>query len=180
MRIIILITVIFIVNKYSFAKDLSGNAIDCQVIHIGSFHTHATILFETNNNAKFAVSGFKKVGEEIEFFDILIPGETVNYKVLDKKIILKVDGIKNVYDPIGSWRRLLKLGFGLKEENNKGEIWIWRETLELTNLPFFDGIKCELVDEDDTQLFDKYNNFQTILNKLLQKQKNESESKNIL
>ena len=167
-------------------KDLSGNAIDCNVIQDATngdintkFHTQASILFKPKNKAKFAISGFKKVSGKIELFDILIPGEIVNYKVLDKKIVLKVDGIKKVHDPLGSWRRLLELGFGNKKET-KGEIWIMRETLELTNLIFFDGIKCKLVNANDIQLFDKYYKFQSINNKLLQKQKEESESKNIL
>ena len=99
--------------------------------------------------------------------------------MLDKKIVLKVDGIKNVYDPLGTWGRLLELGFANRKET-KGEIWILRETLELTNLMFFDGIKCKLVDANDIQLFDKYYKFQSINNKLLQKQKKDSEGKNIL
>ena len=45
---------------------------------------------------------------------------------------------------------------------------------------FFDVIKCKLVDENDIQLFDKYYKFQSINNKLLQKQKKDSESKNVL
>lgn len=168
------------------AKDLSGNAIDCNVIQDSikgdpntKFHTQASILFKTKNKAKFAISGFKKVSGKIELFDILIPGEIVNYKVLDKKIVLKVDGIKKVHDPLGSWRRLLEYGFANKKET-KGEIWIMRETLKLTNLMFFDGIKCKLVNANDIQLFDKYYKFQSINSKLLQKQKEESESKNIL
>ena len=80
---------------------------------------------------------------------------------------------------MGSWRRLLELGFANKKET-KGEIWIWRETLELTNLMFFDGIKCQLVDANDPQLFDKYDKHQIMLDKMQQKQKEESESKNIL
>ena len=168
------------------AKDLSGNAIDCNVIQDSingdtntKFHTQASILFKTKNKAKFAISGFKKVSGKIELFDILIPGEIVNYKVLDKKIVLKVDGIKKVHDPLGSWRRLLELGFGNKKET-KGEIWIMRETLKLTNLIFFDGIKCKLVNANEIRLFDKYYKFQSINNKLLQRQKEESENKNIL
>lgn len=168
------------------SKDLSGNAIDCNVIQDAingdintKFHTQASILFKTNNKAKFAISGFKKVSGKIELFDILIPGEIVNYKVLDKKIVLKVDGIKKVHDPLGFWERLLELGFANNKET-KGEIWIMRETLELTNLTFFDGIKCKLVNANDIQLFDKYYHFQSINNKLLNKQKEESESKNIL
>ena len=163
-------------------KDLSGNAIDCNKIQDyfksepnTKFHTQATILFKTNNKAKFAISKFKKVSGKIELFDILIPGEIVNYKVLDKKIVLKIDGIKNVYDPLGNWRK-----FANRKES-KGEIWILRETLELTNLKgWFYDIKCKLVDANDIQLFDKYYEFQKTLNKKLQKQKKDSESRNIL
>ena len=103
---------------------------------------------------------------EIDEFDILKTGEIVNYKVHDWKIVLKVKGIKSFY-----WDR----------KEVEGEIWIKRENLELMNLMFFyDFIKCKLVDANDTQLFDKYNEFQSINNELLQKQKKESESKNIL
>ena len=45
---------------------------------------------------------------------------------------------------------------------------------------FFDGIKCQLVDANDPQLFDKYDKHQIMLDKMQQKQKEESESKNIL
>ena len=165
-------------KKNENSKDLSGNAIDCNVIQDSingdkntKFHTQASILFKTKNKAKFAISGFKKVSGKIELFDILIPGEIVNYKVLDKKIVLKVDGIKDVHDPLGDWRHM---------KETKGEIWIMRETLELTNLIFFDGIKCKLVNANEIRLFDKYYNFQETNNKLLQRQKEESESKNVL
>ena len=185
-KILVLIIIFISLSNYSNAKDLSGNTIDCNVIQDSingdkntKFHTQASILNKKKNKAKFAISGFKKVSGKIELFDILIPGEIVNYKVLDKKIVLKVDGIKNVYDPLGTWGRLLELGFANRKET-KGEIWILRETLELTNLMFFDGIKCKLVDANDIQLFDKYHKFQSINNKLLQKQKKDSESKNVL
>lgn len=163
------------------SKDLSGNAIECSdtVIHDENtlFHSQATIFFKTKNKAKFAISGFKTVSGEIELFEILIPGEVVNYKVLENKIVLNVDKIKNVYDPYGRWGRLLKPQ--LKKET-KGQIWIWRKTLKMTNLAYFNEIKCRLVDTNDTQLFDKYYEFQKTLNKKLQKQKKDSESKNIL
>ena len=185
-KILLFVVIAYIFNIQANAKDLSGNAIDCIAIQDSiygedniKFHTQTTILFIEKNRVMFAISGFKTVNNKIELFDILIPGEIVNYKVLEKKIVLEVDKIKNVFDPLGSWRRLLELGFANKKET-KGEIWIWRETLELTNLMFFDGIKCQLVDANDPQLFDKYDKHQIMLDKMQQKQKEESESKNIL
>ena len=185
-KILLFVVFAYIFNIQANAKDLSGNAIDCIAIQDSihgenniKFHTQTTILFIEKNRVMFAISGFKTVNNKIELFDILIPGEIVNYKVLEKKIVLEVDKIKNVFDPLGSWRRLLELGFANKKET-KGEIWIWRETLELTNLMFFDGIKCQLVDANDPQLFDKYDKHQIMLDKMQQKQKEESESKNIL
>lgn len=185
-KILLFVVIAYIFNIQANAKDLSGNAIDCIAIQDSihgenniKFHTQTTILFIEKNRAMFAISGFKTVSNKIELFDILIPGEIVNYKVLEKKIVLEVDKIKNVFDPLGSWRRLLELGFANKKET-KGEIWIMRETLKLTNLIFFDGIKCKLVNANEIRLFDKYYKFQSINNKLLQRQKEESENKNIL
>tara|TARA_Y100000389_G_C17291978_1_gene428508 strand:+ start:281 stop:793 length:513 start_codon:yes stop_codon:yes gene_type:complete len=168
-KIIILCCILIFSNANSSEKDLSGNALDCYIntnISDYTVDTHVSILFETKKKAKFAISSFKIVDGEIDEFDILKTGEIVNYKVHDWKIVLKVKGIKSFY-----WDR----------KEVEGEIWIKRENLELMNLMFFyDFIKCKLVDANDTQLFDKYNEFQSINNELLQKQKKESESKNIL
>ena len=180
-KIFIFFVITFIFSIQANAKDLSGNAINCLDTVTDDentlFHSQATILFTEKNKANFAISGFKTVSGEIELFEILIPGEVVNYKVLEKKIVLKVDRIKNVYDPYGRWRRLLKPS--LKKEI-AGQIWIWRETLDMTNLAYFDGIKCDLVDANDPKLFDMYRKHQIMLDKMLQKQKEESESRNIL
>ena len=168
-KIIILCCILIFSNANSSEKDLSGNALDCYLrtdISLFTADTYVSILFKTKKKAKFAISSFKIEDGEIDKFDILKTGETVNYKVQDWKIVLKVKGIKKFY-----WDR----------EEVEGEIWIKRQNLELMNLMFFyEGIKCKLVDANDTQLFDKYNKFQSIYNEVLEKQKKESESKNIL
>ena len=162
-------------------KDLSGNAIECfGKYDKGLFKNEVTIQFLSKNKAKYAVVGYAKVGGEISQFDLLITGEEVKYKVLEKKIILKIDKIKNFYDPHKIWQRYQEFGFYTNTDKIIGEIWISRETLKLRNLGMTKDTSCSLVDANKSHLFNKYYEYNNILNKILQKNKKESESKNIL
>tara|TARA_Y100000991_G_scaffold214059_1_gene200987 strand:- start:827 stop:1393 length:567 start_codon:yes stop_codon:yes gene_type:complete len=176
-----------IFTNYSFAKDLSGNALDCYAQNIfkrmpdGYFpkgfktkkHYHATIQFLTKNKIKFALAIFddksienetKKIIADQEFH-FLLQESTLNYKVTKSKIIIKgTDKVKDMHDPRRWWKRLVS--------EKKGEIWIWRE-----NLNIFDPIltyrakeprmRCELVAFENKELFKKYKEFGKTLNRLL-------------
>lgn len=181
MKKIIFIFIISIFTNYSFAKDLSGNAVECfGKYDKGFYDNEVTILFINKNKAKFAVTGYSKAGGEVAKFDLLIPGEEVNYKVLEKKIILKINKIKDFYDPHKIWQGYKEFGFYTPNGTIKGEIWIWRETLKIQGFVITNGTSCSLVDANNPNLFDKYYEFQKTLNKKLKKYKKDSESKNIL
>jgi len=185
MKKIILIFLITIFTNYSFAKDLSGNAVECFGKYDKAiFDSEVTILFINKNKAKFAYTGYytgySEAGEEVAEFDLLIPGEEVNYKVLEKKIILKINKIKGFYDPHKFWQRFKENGFLSPAGQIKGEIWIWRETLKIQGFEIINATSCSLVDANNPNLFDKYYEFQKTLNKKLKNYKKDSESKNIL
>ena len=180
MKKIIFIFIISFFTNYSFAKDLSGNAVECYGPYDrGQYIGEATILFINKNKAKFAVTGYSKAGVEFAEFDLLITGEEVNYKVLEKKIILKINTIKDFYDPHKIWQGFQEFGFYTQTDNIRGEMWIWRETLDIHRFVITNDATCSLVDANNPNLFDKYYEYQKTLNKKLKKYK-EPKSKNIL
>ena len=162
-KIILFVVITFIFSIQANSKDLSGNAIDCYDLESYSVdvHNHASVLFLNEKQAKFSLAVYFD-----EEFEILISGETFNYEVTKDKIILKSENIKNLYDPLGWWKRIVN--------ENKGEIKIWRQSL---NMDFYiKRIGCNLVDSGDSNIFKKYEKFQDNLDNLLKKSKN----KNIL
>ena len=184
-------------------KDLSGNAIDCYAKNTYerrtisatypkgykvNTHYYATIKFLTKTKVKLAIAIVSDEKTERttdtvlseKEFQILLPEGTFTYEVREEAIVIKVTkNAKNLYDPFKYWKRLI--------DKEGEEIKIWRKTLDIFD-PVITGraiqagnrMKCKLVDYDDASLFKKYSELNKILNKLLQKQKKESESKNIL
>ena len=184
-------------------KDLSGNAIDCYAKNTYerrtisatypkgykiNTHYYATIKFFTKTKVKLAIAIVSDEKTERttdtvlseKEFQILLPEGTFTYEVREEAIVIKVTkNAKNLYDPFKYWKRLI--------DKEGEEIKIWRKTLDIFD-PVITGraiqagnrMKCKLVDYDDASLFKKYSELNKILNKLLQKQKKESESKNIL
>jgi hypothetical protein len=188
-------------KKNENSKDLSGNAIDCYAKNTYKMRTpnaiypsgynvninyHATIKFLNETKVKFALAivydektdgKTKNVISEKEF-EFLLPGDTFTYEVREKAIVIKITkDVKNLYDPSKDWNDLI--------DDKGGEIKIWRETLDIFD-PYITyraknpRMKCKLVEYDDAYLFNKYREFNKVLNNLLQKLKKESESKNIL
>ena len=185
------------------SKDLSGNAIDCYAKNTYerrtisatypkgykvNTHYYATIKFLTKTKVKLAIAIVSDEKTERttdtvlseKEFQILLPEGTFTYEVREEAIVIKVTkNAKNLYDPFKYWKRLI--------DKEGEEIKIWRKTLDIFD-PVITGraiqagnrMKCKLVDYDDASLFKKYSELNKILNKLLQKQKKESESKNIL
>lgn len=159
----------YIFTNYSFAKDLSGNAIDCKKVeelNIGDDHVEATIQFLTKNKVKFAYADFLRDNQGIKKFLALVQDKIFNYKVLEKKIVITVGDSKNIYDRKGLWKNRFE---------DKGEIRINRETLNSKYLK-----NCKLVDANNPKLFHKYSDYKETLKQILQKEKKESESKNKL
>lgn len=190
-------------KKNENSKDLSGNAIDCYAKNTYerrtksatypngykvNTHYYATIKFFTKTKVKLAIAIVSDEKTERttdtvlseKEFKFLLPEGTFNYEVEEEVIVIKVTkNTKNLYDPFKYWKRLI--------DKRGEEIIIRRKTLDIFD-PVITGravqagnrMKCKLVDYDDASLFKKYNELNKILNKLLQKQKKESESKNIL
>ena len=194
MKKIILIFLITIFTNYSFAKDLSGNAIDCYAKnnHKNNKYNikyHATIKFLTETKVKFALAQFydeksepttNNVIPKKAEFRILLPESTFTYEVRDLAIGINVTkNVKNLYDPNEWWKRLI--------DKKAGEMIIWRETLDIfdpviTIRAKWEGnrMKCKLVDFHDASLFNKYNEFHKIIKNSSRKLIIESGSKNIL
>ena len=202
-NILLIFIFIMIFSKSLFAKDLSGNAIDCYAKNTYerrtisatypkgykvNTHYYATIKFFTKTKVKLAIAIVSDEKTERttdtvlseKEFKILLPEGTFTYEVGEEAIVIKVTkNTKNLYDPFEYWKRLI--------DKEGEEIKIWRKTLDIFDpvitrraIQAGNRMKCKLVDYDDASFFKKYSELNKILNKLLQKQKKESESKNIL
>ena len=128
MKKIIFIFVISIFTNYSFAKDLSRNAVECYKKYDREHHGglgnpsytvndyyHANIKFLTKNKVTLALAIFSD--EKIDFkgnkisekeFKILLPENTFKYKVEEKVIVIKMkNNIQNLYDPSEHLKKLV-------------------------------------------------------------------------
>ena len=177
-NILLIFIFIMIFSKSLFAKDLSGNAIDCYsktTYQKVDTQYYANIKFLSKSKVKFAIAIVRDSSPKKEF-RLILPENTFTYEVQEEVIVIKVTkNVKNISDPFDHWKYLV--------DKHKGRIVIYRKTLNI-----FDEVltvravragsrmKCKLVDYDDETPFNKYIEF----NNLFQKYKKESESKNIL
>ena len=200
-KILLIFTFFIIIINYSFAKDLSGNAVDCyekKIRALGTesgkypagykvnIHYYATAKFLTQTKVKlaYAIVWDEKIhrqtgkvlsGKDIE---ILLLENTFTYDVGEDLIIIDVKSdVKSLYDPYGRWKFFV--------DRRGGETLISRKTLEIEH-PFIRSeagepqIKCKLVDYNNTSLFNKYNEFNKLLNYLLELEEDSKRKKNIL
>lgn len=139
MKKIIFILLFFIISNYSFAKDLSGNALECEGSWFGNNKNqrgdprYVAIQFFNEFEAKISFIKYENTNVEPLIY---LKIENIKYKVTDEKIILQVGNLKKINNP---------------KKKFIGSEWdIYREDLFMDT--YIGGLDCKLVKSDDFKL----------------------------
>tara|TARA_B100000674_G_C37672732_1_gene837783 strand:+ start:280 stop:804 length:525 start_codon:yes stop_codon:yes gene_type:complete len=172
-KVLLIFIFLNIFTKSLFAKDLSGNALECEGLSEKSSN-YIAIQFLDENKSEFAFIKYinylilnKKTEKLVKPKEPLfhVKSEVIDYLVTEDKIIMKTKNLKSIIDPFDKWRE------------SAGEMDIYRDNLEMDT--YIGGLKCKLVDYNNPNLFNKIFEGE-ISNPYINKFEKKSETKKLL
>ena len=147
MKKLFYLCILLLFSSYSYAKDLTGNVIDCDIQDFSGEREFFTVEFLSKRKAKFSMAKIGGSGGNLYF---LVKNEIVRYHVKEKHIILSNGHLKKTVDgyKLGGYTSIRRSDLTLNSSDG-GHLYDAQETSR----------GCELMPKGQDYHFQKYDEF---------------------